>query len=79
MKISKEHFEHIKQEIEKVVNQIPELEKQYIDAGYTYKRFRWDMLHRAKLSPWICDNLYRYGCNDEHIDTVLRKIFNHKF
>lgn len=78
MKMTKEHFDYMKQEIEKVVNQVPELEKQYIDAGYTYKRYRWDMVYRARLSPWICDNLYSY-CNDEHIDSALRKIFNHKF
>lgn len=35
------------------------------------KRTRWDATYAAKLSPWICANLYSYA-NDEHIDTALR-------
>lgn len=38
------------------------------------KRFRWDMVYLAKLSPWICDNLYLY-LDDTHIDTALRHVF----
>lgn len=49
--------------------------KAYEYAGLTPKRFRWDCLHGALGSRWICDSLYRtHDCNDDHIDSALRAI-----
>lgn len=36
-------------------------------------RLRWDLLHSAVGSKWICDMLYPYA-NDDHIDTALRAV-----
>ncbi len=37
------------------------------------KRARWDLIYKAGLSKWICDNLYPY-LDDSHVDTALRRI-----
>jgi hypothetical protein len=37
------------------------------------KRLRWDLLHAARMSQWLCDNIYPYA-NDDHIDTALKAI-----
>ena len=37
------------------------------------KRLRWDWSYYAKMSPWICDNLYTY-LDDTHIDTALKQV-----
>lgn len=39
----------------------------------TAKRHRWDLCYAARLSPWICANIYSYA-DDTHIDTALRSI-----
>lgn len=36
-------------------------------------RIRWDAFHKAVPVRFTCDVLYSY-CNDDHIDTALRKI-----
>ena len=46
--------------------------------GLTAKRWRWDLLWRAKRlkflpDRFIEDTLYSYA-NDDHIDTALRRI-----
>lgn len=38
-----------------------------------HKRLRWDLLHSAGLTPWLCDTLYGY-LTDDHIDTALRRV-----
>lgn len=39
------------------------------------RRYRWDLLHAALGSAWICDRLYGdEGANDTHVDTALRAI-----
>jgi len=38
-----------------------------------HKRFCWDMLGLAGLTPWICDTLYPYA-DDTHILTALKSI-----
>ena len=75
MKIKPEHFEKLKTDCLQVMHDNPDAKEEYKVAGLSEKRFRWDLLYAAKLSPWICDNLYSY-LNDEHIDTALRKIVN---
>ena len=76
MKIKQEHYEYIKQEIKKNWRYSDQI-KQAIKNAKNYKdfnkRFRWDMFWLAGLSKYASDNLYTY-CNDDHIDTVLRKI-----
>jgi len=50
----------------------------YRARGLTSKRWRWDLLWRAKRlgfipERFIEDTLYSY-CEDTHIDTALRRI-----
>ena len=74
MKIKYEHFMHMQSEIDKVVHLIPDLKAAIaadIRVKNADKRLRWDLLFKAGLTRWICDNLYSY-CDDTHIDTALR-------
>jgi hypothetical protein len=79
MKIKQEHFDYLKKVIEPHDGQFHR--SRYIEAGYTDKQYRWDLLRYAlkQANPdqpsthWVCDNLYSY-MNDTHIDTALRKI-----
>lgn len=38
------------------------------------ERIRWDLCHAAKLTTYICRNVYPLGMNDTHVDTALRRI-----
>ncbi len=83
MKIKPEHFEKIKAACEAVVAANPGIAEKYKAAGLSEMRFRWDVLWTAKIdgnksSQFICDVLYKYDVNDDHIDTALRTIFNHQ-
>ena len=69
MKIKAEHYEYLKEHILKAENKITFRN----DCLLSPMRYRWDLLHAAGLTKWICDNLYPY-LNDDHIDTALRKI-----
>jgi hypothetical protein len=71
MKIKPDHFEYMKAAI--LANSHAPTLPSYLTRGLTEKRWRWDLLYAAKLSPWICANIYPYA-NDEHIDTALRVI-----
>ena len=71
MKLKPEHFAHMKAAI--LANSKAPTLPSYLARGLTEKRWRWDLLYAAKLSPWICANIYPYA-NDEHIDTALRVI-----
>lgn len=71
MKMSKQHYEYLESKLIPVYKMMLDL-PQY--ATLSEKRFRWDGLYAAKLSPWICANLYPADLNDDHIDTALRKI-----
>jgi len=51
----------------------PERRTAYKAAGHTNKRYRWDLLWASGLTELICDSVYPLGCNDDHIDTVLRR------
>lgn len=75
MKILPEHYNYLKSAIEAATVDKPmaEHEGNYRTQGLTSKRFRWDCLYVAKLSTWICDNLYTYA-DDSHVDTALRSI-----
>lgn len=71
MKITKEHYEHLKAALKQVHSE--DLQQQYKAMGFSDKRYRWDLTYRARIGQWICDTLYVY-MNDDHIDTALRSI-----
>jgi len=74
MKIKPEHVAYIAAAIKPFDTY--EMRKAYADGQLTALRYRFDLLYRAKLSPWLCDNVYPYA-NDDHLDTALRHILNH--
>ena len=77
MKMKPEHYAHMKAEITKLDRERVAAHK----AALAYdlrvkdlnKRLRWDLSYAAKLTSWICDNLYSY-LDDSHVDTALRSI-----
>lgn len=81
MKIKPDHFEHLKNEIEKVLARCPNAVKDYENGNFRNSdkvkdlqtRFNWDCFHSAGLLQYTCDVLYKY-LNDDHISTALRKI-----
>ena len=79
MKIKTEHYKEMLNVLSKVdkdaARKHKEALKQDARVKDVEKRLRWDLLYAAKLSPWICDNLYPY-LNDSHIDTALKSIIN---
>lgn len=78
MKIKPEHYAHMRAEMFKVMAANPDKGLAHYQRNNIgkdpVKRFRWDVLWAAKLSIWVCDTLYPYGINDDHIDTALRNI-----
>ena len=78
MKITPEHYAHIKQQIANIWTVEKHIaHKQFIaNEGKVKdieKRLRWDWSYYAKLSPFICDNIYTYA-DDTHVDTALKNI-----
>lgn len=71
MKIKPEHYAVLEAAIKPVMTEIPF--EQYVAQGLSPMRYRWDMLWKAGMNKWICDNLYPY-INDMHIDSALRRI-----
>jgi hypothetical protein len=80
MKITTEHYNHIKQEIDKLLAANPEAVARYERGEFSrsektkdlQRRFCFDVMRAAGLNKWICDNIYPYA-NDDHIYTALRK------
>lgn len=83
MKIKQEHFQHIKTEIENILQKYGQdrLVAEY-EAGKFPRsekvtdlqtRFCFDLMFGAGLSKWVSDNLYSY-LTDEHILTALKAI-----
>jgi len=82
MKMKEKHFVQLKTAINslKLTTSMEEVHNEYIAAGLSDMRFRWDLLHLSKLCPGYGHNdsdwpVYDY-LNDTHIDTALRKITN---
>jgi hypothetical protein len=79
MKMNPEHYSYILSEIDTLLDihnvTIHEVKAHYAKNKLTSKRMRWDLLYAAKLSKWVCDNLYDY-LDDTHIDTALKKMTN---
>lgn len=80
MKITTEHYNHIKQEIDKLLAANPEAVARYERGEFPrsektqdlQRRFCFDVMYAAGLNKWVCDNIYSYA-NDDHIYTALRK------
>jgi len=79
MKMTKEQFEHIKTEVQKIPLDARRAHWADLEKDPKVKdinmRFRWDCYNAAGLTRYACDVLYPAGLNDNHIDTALRKIF----
>lgn len=72
MKIKIEHYQHMADAIYVLPN-LQTTWKQYQENNLSGKRFRWDCMKAAKLTPFLCDVLYNY-MHDGHVDTALRHI-----
>jgi hypothetical protein len=77
MKITPEHYRTLCHAIYRSRQGMETLDE-YIQHGLTAKRWRWDLLWRAKRvgflpDRFIEDTIYSYA-NDDHIDTALRHI-----
>ncbi|MCK9155082.1 MAG: hypothetical protein M0P12_03100 [Paludibacteraceae bacterium] len=84
MKITEEHFDHMKTEINKYVESVggwDVLVKKYERGDFERSdsvrdlqcRFCWDVSCAAKLHRFYCEQAYKYA-DDSHILTALRKI-----
>lgn len=79
MKIKPEHLAWLKAKIEPL--DTPERRKLYLEGKFPNaskvidlnKRYRWDLLHAAGLTGWLCDTVYRCA-HDDHVDSALRSI-----
>lgn len=71
MKVKPEHYNHIKEEILKVHSTA--LQQAYTINNISHRGYCFDLLYRAKLSTWLCDNVYNYA-NDAHIYTAVKRI-----
>jgi hypothetical protein len=80
MKITKEHYTHIKTEIDKVLATYPNLIEEYETGNFPradkvnnlQERFCFDLLYGAGLSRYVSDNISPYA-NGDHLFTALRK------
>lgn len=76
MKIKPEHLATMAGKIQPL--DTPERRQLYLEGKFPNsdkvldlnKRYRWDLLHAAGLTDWLCDTLYRYA-HDDHVDTAL--------
>jgi hypothetical protein len=81
MKIKKEHYDHLKNEIAAfVARKGMDVINSHIAACRADDRVKnlttrvcFDLMHAAGLTNYICDNLYNY-MNDDHLETALRHI-----
>lgn len=74
MKIKPDDLLTLKSAIDEALKTFPHTLDDYLKAGNSAKRYRWDVLWHAKQTEFVCNTLYKY-LDDEHIDTALRKIF----
>lgn len=79
MKIKPEDYKVLEAAVLRVKEANPSAHDAYLAAGWSDKRYRWDLLWKSGLKigdgagmPGDLD-LYAYA-NDDHIDTALRKI-----
>lgn len=81
MKITKEHLQVLKTEINQVLVKHPNLINEYESGQFArsekvqdlQKRFCFDLMYGAGLTRFICDILYKY-MNDDHLYTALKAV-----
>ena len=82
MKITKEHFNYLKEKIDNYIMANPDIIEVYETGKFIRSdrvkdiqiRFCFDMLSKVPgLIQWVCDNIYTYA-DDSHIETALKKI-----
>jgi len=78
MKIASDHFRTLSHALYRAQQGMDTLDEYVSQHGLTAKRWRWDLLWRAKRlgflpEHFIEDEIYSYA-NDDHIDTALRRI-----
>jgi hypothetical protein len=79
MKIKKHHLEHIKTQVDIVLEQYPNVASQYEKGLFANSdkvknlqmRFCFDVAKAAKLNVFFCEELYSY-LTDTHIFTALK-------
>jgi hypothetical protein len=71
VKIKPDHFEHMRNAL--AAWNTDYYRSRYAAAGLSTKRFQWDAVSAAGLTPFVCDTLYTYA-NDDHIQTALNRI-----
>ena len=78
MKITKEHYSHMKQAIACVwTKEKHDAHRAFIvnegKSNDVERRLRFDWMYYAGLNKFICNDIYAYA-NDEHINTALKNI-----
>ncbi len=86
MEITPKHYAMLESGINAVIARHPNAHAEYTKACLSDMRYRWDVLHASKVvvgeqhNAWAHagkDEIYiplRDYCNDDNIDTALRKI-----
>ena len=77
MKISPEHYAHMKNVISPFIGEIDAIRENAKNdprVKDVEKAVRWNLSYRSGLSAFICDYVYPQGCDDKHVDTALRNI-----
>lgn len=72
MKMKSEHYEALKRAVDDVIRRKPEWRQAYINQGLSMTRYRWDVFHASGIAINSWREVYEY-CNDDHIDTALRR------
>lgn len=81
VKIKPEHREHLRVNIEALLTRQPELPALYEAGNFIrsemvkdiQKRFCFDLMYMAGLTPWVCTEIYPYA-NDDHLYTALKSV-----
>lgn len=75
MKITAEHYQHMKDEISKLDQRhIEEHAKKVLESkkfNNFENRMVWDIAHAVGLDQFFCREVYNYA-HDEHIETALK-------
>jgi hypothetical protein len=74
MKMKPKDYEQLEQAIRKVQADYPDITAEaYADIDLSARRWRWDLVNLAIVTGYDIGTLEVY-CNDDHIDTALRRI-----
>ena len=81
MKMKAEHFETLKQAVDKALTANPNAVQRYERGEFlrsdkvkdVQARFNGDLLRAAVTPTWICDELYPY-LNHSHIQTAMKRL-----